>query len=643
MKPFLKKFGIPIGIGIVTVVSIILIIIAFTRTGNTEKNKDDNIYLHIQYEIKQDKVNMFVSANKEANLNLSYNIEQTEKVDDLQIIKVESGEEEKQDSFETTYSFERKEEIYIVKNLLLKYNEKELYSKESITVPALDGDDNQDTPLIPKEITGKLIEDNLETIQLNFYKDSEILSYFNYVVECDGNEIQKDSITFQNGNLAIPKNLFKVGDHELHVLVSQGADVGEFSYSFTVSNELFIKNPTLEEVGEYYKGVKQVELNLSIDGTEDIVDSLVLNGTTYSEIKYNIDDINSKITYTVNVELNPNSENSIVTLEKISHKYGDYNLTITKELQFKKISFETKIEYSNDVFFEGDTKQIEVVIGNPEKVLVKQIVLNDKEYECESNEEIIRLFVESTADTCNDKLTEIKYNIYDSDFSESVLAENSTTVLPKVTEWTYNDFVMIGNPVMLSITLNKDITDAAVSFSGWINLEEFNSETVPFTIEKNIINIDFSDFASSTKDLSITISGINIAYGNSSYIIAVEDETHLYYSDLVYNVFNFIYYEYEYKLTFNAQTFNNTIIKNLVYKLYDENNNLIKDVTEPSEVYSEESFGYITYYILSIPSEARYIEVVSLDCVSDNDEIIQITQWLLKNQKQEIQVLTDSN
>ncbi len=643
MKSFLKKFGIPIGIGIVTIASIILIIIAFTRTGNTEKNKDDNIYLHIQYEIKQDKVNMFVSANKEANLNLSYNVEQTEKVDDLQIIKVESGEEEKQDSFETTYSFERKEEIYIVKNLLLKYNEKELYAKESITVPALDGDDNQNTPLIPKEITGKLIEDNLETIQLNFYKDSEILSYFNYVVECDDNEIQKDSITFQNGNLAIPKNLFKVGDHELHVLVSQGSDVGEFSYSFTVSNELFIKNPTLEVVGEYYKGAKQVELNLSIEGTEDIVDSLVLNGTTYSEIEYNIDDINSKITYTVNVELNPNSENTIVTLEKISHKYGDYNLTITKELQFKKISFETKIEYSNDVFFEGDTKQIEVVIGNPEKVLVKQIVLNDKEYECESNEEIIRLFVESTADTCDDKLTEIKYNIYDSDFSESVLVENSTTVLPKVTEWTYNEFVMIGNPVMLSITLNKDITDAAVSFSGWINLEEFNSETVLFTIEKNIINIDFSDFASSTKDLSITFSGINIAYGNSSYIIAVEDETHLYYSDLVYNVFNFIYYENEYKLTFNAQTFNNAIIKNLTYKLYDENNNLIKDVTEPSEVYSEESFGYITYYILSIPSEARYIEVVSLDCVSDNDEIIQITQWLLKNQKQEIQVLTDSN
>lgn len=643
MKSFLKKFGIPIGIGIVTIVSIILIIIAFTRTGNTEKNKDDNIYLHIQYEIKQDKVNMFVSANKEANLNLSYNVEQTEKVDDLQIIKVESGEEEKQDSFETTYSFERKEEIYIVKNLLLKYNEKEVYSKKSLTVPALDGDDNQDTPLIPKEITGKLIEDNLETIQLNFYKDSEILSYFNYVVECDGNEIQKDSITFQNGNLAIPKNLFKVGDHELHVLVSQGTDVGEFSYSFTVSNELFIKNLTLEVVGEYYKGAKQVELNLSIDGTEDIVDSLVLNGTTYSEIEYNIDDINSKITYTVNVELNPNSENSIVTLEKISHKYGDYNLTITKELQFKKISFETKIEYSNDVFFEGDTKQIEVVIGNPEKVLVKQIVLNDKEYECESNEEIIRLFVESTADTCDDKLTEIKYNIYDSDFSESVLAENSTTVLPKVTEWTYNEFVMIGNPVMLSITLNKDITDAAVSFSGWINLEEFNSETVLFAIEKNIINIDFSDFASSTKDLSITFSGINIAYGNSSYIIAIEDETHLYYSDLVYNVFNFIYYENEYKLTFNAQTFNNAKIKNLTYKLYDENNNLIKDVTEPSEVYSEENFGYITYYILSIPSEVHYIEVVSLDCVSDSDEVIQITQWLLKNQKQEIQVLTDSN
>lgn len=643
MKSFLKKFWIPIGIGIVTIVAISLIIIAFTRTGKSKNNKDDNIYLHIQYETKQDKINMFISANKEANLNLSYSIGQTEKVVDIQVVKVESDAEEKQDSFEATYFFERKEEIYIVKNLFLKYNEKELYSKESITVPSLDSDDNQDTSLISKDITGKLIEDNLETIHLNFYKDSEILSYYNYIVECDGNEIQKDSITFQNGNLAIFKNLFKVGDHELYVLVSQGSDVGEFSYSFTVSNEVFIKNPTLEVVGEYYEGVKQVELNLSIDATEDIVDSLVLNGETYSEIEYNIDDVNSKITYIVNVELNPNSKNSIVTLEKISHKYGDYNLTITKELQFKKISFETKIEYSNEVFFEGDAKQIEVVIGNPEKVLVKQIVFNDKEYECESNEEIIRLYIESTADICTDKLTEIKYNIYDSDFSEAVLTENSTIVLPKVTKWNYNEFVMIGNPVMLSITLNKDITDAAVSFSGWVNLEEFDSETVPFTIEKNIINMDFSDFASSTKDLSITFSGINIAYGNSSYIIAVEDKTHLYYSDLVYNVFNFIYYENEYKLTFNAQTFNNTIIKNLSYKLYDENNNLIKDVTEPSEVYSEESFGYITYYILSIPSEAHYIEVVSLDCVTDNEEVIQITQWLLKNQKQKIKVLTDSN
>lgn len=626
MRSFLKKSLIKILCALALLTGITLVVIALvvkdTPEGPTEEEK---ITINVSYENNANSITMNVISNLETSLVLSYKTGENIETANILLVENELG-------YYGEHHFFKSDEIYLVNEINLSYNEKIIYSKESITIFALineetdsngnnngnvSGDGSQELV----EITGEKIDENNQYVKIAFYTKEKEMVYNGTFVLFVNEEIYDidEYIEYSNGYITIDKKGLQIGKHSLKIAMQKNNLVGEFTTEITVKNDLFINLHKFSISNIYYVGATEFDLSIIVDLNNANCLKFKINNNFYGPENITEDIENNKKIYSLRIMVDEKdiiNNKVIFNLTEIHHTNGILELNEKTEYTLQTLSFNSVLETEKEYYVMGESKNVFITIENPKKVNITKVTIDNNEITVNSSEDVVTIEYSESADGNDDVLTSITYLLYEKEMTFETNVSTSHHVKNKIESYKIKtDFVDFGSEFIVEIELSSSLNDNEdISFNGVIDLfTTFNNTDVTYEINDNQIYINLTNLIAEVGKYEIIIANLYVNDENTTYCLIENEVKEIIYSGCIYDCYEFLLDKNEYQLYFRTENFEeNLVVKRISYILYDANDNVIRELTT-SNVYTETVNGLDYYRIMGVPLEAKYIKIEWID------------------------------